>query len=390
MKLVISCILVVAMGILFWGCQSPEMTSARVYIQQKDYPAALEQVRIAEEKEPTNPDVFFLAGQLYAEMDSLVEMNQAFEKALELDSTLTKEIQNWRISKSEDVFEKAIKAGKREKWEEAIEHAKVAVLINPKFGDAWYNLGFYYQKNEQIDEAVKAFSRAYKLNPLDPTLTRIVASDDFKSENVDAAIEKLNNLIENGEPDVPIYTLLAQCYLAKDQPEKAEEALDKAEELDPDNPDLLFDRGVMYFAKKDFDKAAEYFNKTLEIVPESRDARYNLGFALFQGEQYEKATETSEQLIIDHPTDIEGWELYGLSLLRAGESDKGKAASVVAEALKELDDGLFEQSLAKLDQITAKYPQWCGPWAAMKVAAEETENADLKAKAEAGLAKCGG
>ncbi|MCD6532312.1 hypothetical protein J7K99_07705, partial [bacterium] len=46
----------------FWGCQSPEMTSAKVYIQQKEYDQALIQLKKEIEKNPTNAEAYFLAG----------------------------------------------------------------------------------------------------------------------------------------------------------------------------------------------------------------------------------------------------------------------------------------------------------------------------------------
>ena len=42
------------------SCQSPEVTSAKVYFQQNNLEAAEEQLLIALQKEPLNPEVPFL------------------------------------------------------------------------------------------------------------------------------------------------------------------------------------------------------------------------------------------------------------------------------------------------------------------------------------------
>ncbi|ERG89769.1 MAG: hypothetical protein J07HX5_01941, partial [halophilic archaeon J07HX5] len=47
--------------------------------------------------------------------------------------------------------------------EEALEHAERAVEIDPRFGQAWYNRGFFLNERGLAGEALAAFDNAVRL-----------------------------------------------------------------------------------------------------------------------------------------------------------------------------------------------------------------------------------
>jgi len=47
----------------------------------------------------------------------------------------------------------------------AIQSCETAIELDPKFGEAYYNLGIYYAMLERTDDSQRAFSAAVKLNP---------------------------------------------------------------------------------------------------------------------------------------------------------------------------------------------------------------------------------
>jgi len=54
--------------------------------------------------------------------------------------------------------------------DESIAAFKKTLEINPKYSDAYYNLGVAYAKKDQLDEAIKLLQKALEYNP-----------DDYKS-----------------------------------------------------------------------------------------------------------------------------------------------------------------------------------------------------------------
>ncbi len=389
MNLRIALLIVAVVSVVFMACQSAEITAAKVYVQQKDYTAALEQLKVAEKNEPANPEVFLLEGKLYADIDSFARMTEAFDRALELDSTLIKDIDSWRKDKRAKVFRKGQKAGENKKWDRAIEYTETSVMIDPTFTDGWFNLGYLYQEAGNKEKSKEAYIKTYELEPTNTIVAKQAAVFYYNDGKTDEAIEVLNGIIENGEADVETWTLLAKMFVSKGEQDKAEEMLDNAEALDPDNPNLLFDRGVAKFGQKDYAAAGSFFQKILDIDPTNRDALYNLSLSLFNQEKFVEAIGFAESLVKNNPQDRAGWAQYSLCLLRGSQVDKGKAADLVVQSIEAMEAGNLDEAIKNLEIVTKKYDKWCAPWAVLKVAYEENGDTDGSAKAQTGLDNCG-
>lgn len=94
--------------------------------------------------------------------------------------------------------------------EEALEHAERAVEIDPRFGQAWYNRGFFLHERGLAEEALECFDNAIRLG--------------FR--NADVLEEKAVALEEIGED------------------ERAEEVAAEAEELRKETEQELVDQGT--------------------------------------------------------------------------------------------------------------------------------------------------
>ena len=87
-------LLTIIFTILFTACQTPEMTSAKVYFQQDNIEKATEQLLIAKQNEPSNPEVpWLLATKVYlpkkewakarAELDLCVKIDPTYKEKAE-------------------------------------------------------------------------------------------------------------------------------------------------------------------------------------------------------------------------------------------------------------------------------------------------------------------
>jgi cytochrome c-type biogenesis protein CcmH/NrfG len=79
-------------------CGSAELTSARLYLQQKEYARAEESLIREVQKNPSHEDAWFLLGQVRLEMKKYIEANQAYDKALALSDVHKKEIQQNKLA----------------------------------------------------------------------------------------------------------------------------------------------------------------------------------------------------------------------------------------------------------------------------------------------------
>ncbi len=334
----------------FWGCQSAEMTSAKVYIQQKEYDQALIQLKKEIQKNPTNAEAYFLAGQLYGEMDSLDKMVEMFNKAEELDTSYKSEIEKWRRSKSAEAFNKGLKAWKRKKdLDESLKWTYMAIKIDSTNVNAYKNLGFLYQQKQMkfeqegnkdsaqyyIDKRIEIYRKAHFMDPEDEELAAILAAL-YTAENMpDSAISILKPYIGKAK-SAKVYSAAADAYDQLGDTEKALEMLTHMEKLDPNDPGVLFDIGVRYYNMKKYDKAAEYFDKVLALNPDDANALNNKGLALFNAGKLDEAEKVFVELVKKKPDNPDYW---GALAVTWAKMEKGKKATIAFDIQKALESG---------------------------------------------------
>lgn len=68
-------------------------------------------------------------------------------------------------SQAKSYFEQGRAYSKKKSWDLAITAYQQAVRIEPKFAEAWNNLGYCYRKVKQFDKALDAYKQAISLKP---------------------------------------------------------------------------------------------------------------------------------------------------------------------------------------------------------------------------------
>ena len=355
-------IIVVLAG--FYGCQSPEMTSAKVYLQQKDFPAALQQLKLEIKKNPTNAEAYFLAGQIYGDMDSLEQMIAMFKKAEELDTSYKEEIRKWRMGKSAESLKKGIKAYKKKDLDNAINWTILAIKVDDKNIDAWKNLGFLYQEkmvvlsDKGLEDSVKyysekrleAYKHAYELNPKDEENARIYGGFLLEKGLADSALKVIKPFLTESK-SAELNLLAADIYRHKNDTSKSLEHLKRATQLQPDNPKILFDIGVIYYNLENFDEAMKYFKKVLELQPDNLDAKMNYILCLFYAKKYQDAERELINLLEKQRDNKDAWEILSITW---GAQKKTKKAKIADQIFKALSAGEKE----KADELIKKLKLW--------------------------------
>ena len=140
------------------GCQSTALRSAKIYIQQDNWPAAKEQLLAAVAVTPEDAEAYCLLGVAYGRGAQAIhptdyEAARCYLRALELDP---KEV---RVKR--DLAMARLKLGL---LEEALPRLEDVTGETPGDRDAWYWLGHAYANLNRIDESEKAFARAAALD----------------------------------------------------------------------------------------------------------------------------------------------------------------------------------------------------------------------------------
>ena len=89
--------------------------------------------------------------------------------------------------------------------EEALEHAERAVELDPRFGQAWYNRGFFLNERGLAEDAVNAFDNAIRLGYRSADLLeeKAIALEQLgEDERAEKAAEQAEAIRSEGEQDL--------------------------------------------------------------------------------------------------------------------------------------------------------------------------------------------
>ena len=125
----------------------------------------------------------------------------------------------------------------------ALEYYNAALEVYPESIEAWYNIGWFYQKRGDIDNAQATYRR---LNQIDSTYAEGYYNQGYIQ------------LINIGNVDSAIFFF------------------DKAVYFDPEYYKAYNNLGLCYEKKKDYNEARKYYQKAIEIYPDFQLAKDNL------------------------------------------------------------------------------------------------------------------
>lgn len=193
------------------------------------------------EKEPNNGEIYFKRGYLCHYM-----LKENCNKALQDFNTAIK----YSYCSELLYFARGYYNMELKNYLDAIEDYKQLLKLAPYKDYYWgvsRSLGFCYKKNEQYNEAIKAFSKAIELYP-----------EKYKNEF----------LFQRG-----------LCYEINGQCDEAIKDYTKTIELDNLEKEAFLHRGRIYFENKNYKKAFADFDEYLKLDPDNVEVQYDKRFA---------------------------------------------------------------------------------------------------------------
>lgn len=151
---------VTAASLAFVGfqCSSAEMTSAKLYIQRKEYQNAEAQLQKEVAKNPKNEEAWVLLGKIRYELKNYKGMKDAFVEAEKAGVKFKKETDGITLKTWGDLFNQGVeelnKATDSASYDVAIETYKLAMYIMPDSVVNQQNLGLAYYRKGDYDNAI--------------------------------------------------------------------------------------------------------------------------------------------------------------------------------------------------------------------------------------------
>jgi tetratricopeptide (TPR) repeat protein len=254
-----------------------------IYMRQKNWKRALEELRTAEKLAPQIPGIRFDIGLVYY---------------------------------------------RQGKYHEAIAPFESVLRDKPDWTQARHLLGLCYLSEERFADAATAFESLWTGSNSDLSYLYVLAVAAGSAGRHDLEERALARLLEVGEKSASLHLLFGKTYLSGGDDEKALSELDKAAANDPKLPMVHYNLGIVYKRRHDYEKAKEEFLKDVAVEPDVAVNYDELGTISLDLEQNDEAQRYFEEALKRNSQLPASW--YGLAKIE-------RAAKRYPQALKALD-----------------------------------------------------
>ncbi len=343
-------------GITFTGfqCGSAESTSAKLYIHNKDFPAAEKSLLKELEKAPNNAEAWFLLGDVRRQMGDYKGMVSAFDRSLQINKTWESNITAsranvWVTSLNQGValFNKSRSApadSANALCQKAVESYKTALVVNPDSTVTYHHLAVAYMAMDSVDHEITYLKMGLE-RKRDPDNTEMLMRAFLKKaekslESKDTAICKneLATAIEviSGERAIDghnkildttfsdIHSELGTICLRQDSLETAVRHFDIALLSDSSSQGALLNGAI----------ACIKWGAGIQEASKANKSPKDQGLESSYKEKYQHGVSMLEKYVQLKDDNASAWEILGTTYGYLGKQKEAQVAIKKADALK--------------------------------------------------------
>jgi tetratricopeptide (TPR) repeat protein len=323
---------ILLLGLFFSGyqCASTEITSAKLYIQQKNWDKALEVLQKDIDKNPNSDEGYYLLGFVHGEKGNYSEMINAYNKSLNISKKFEKEISDSRKYFWANTFNRGVSFFQRGNntadtdsmmiyYDTSIKEFKSAIIIEPDSADTYKNLAFVHLSKGDNDSAIPQLEKLIELEKAVEGYRFLgeiyyvkgmnLRSQEKESE-ANANFEKAVEILKEGNklyPDDQEMSLaLSNSLINLGNTQEAVGLFKKAVETNPEDKYNRYNYGVVLLTVDEYEEAEQQFLKALELDPEYNNAIFNLGVTYLRwGSYINKKAEDEGKITTEYLTKYE-------------------------------------------------------------------------------------
>ncbi|MGE5215380.1 MAG: tetratricopeptide repeat protein [Chloroflexota bacterium] len=159
---------------------------------------------------------------------------------------------------------------------QAIEHFRTALRLNPAYEPAYNNLGYAFSTMGRADEAIEQFRKVLTLNPTNVDAHYNLGAALAKKGLSDQAVKEYVLALRLKPDDIGARNNLGIEYDKLGLVDEAIVEYQKVLALDPEYVEALYNLGVAFQQKRLFDQAVKQYQTALKLNPKYAEAHNNL------------------------------------------------------------------------------------------------------------------
>lgn len=383
-NLVLWGMLIIALTFLGFQCSSTELTSAKLYIQQKNWDKAIESLQNEVQKNPKSDEGYYLLGTVYSELDQADKMMEAFNNSLAISDKFASKIQEYRaynwannFNRGVNLFQRGTKTTDKDSskmyYDLAIDAYKKAIIFEPDSGETYRNLAFVYLSTNRTEESIEPLKKLIELEQAEEGYQYLgdvyyamgantmnafknngnvedsIKAMDYYNKAIATIQEGLRKFPDNSEMQLTS----TSAFIGAGRIDEAITASKTLVEAEPNNKIFRYNYGVLLLNTERYAEAEAELKKAIEIDPEYENAIYNLAVtyvkwgtamnkeAEAQGvisedykQKYQAALPYLEKVVEKDPTNVQIWELLGKVYSHLGMNEDANNAFKKADELR--------------------------------------------------------
>jgi tetratricopeptide (TPR) repeat protein len=257
----------------------------------------------------------------------------------------------------------------RAKLEEKIACYRRQISQEPRYADAYTNIGEASRRLGEVAAAKQAHEKALQLNPRLQEAKLGLALVEQQSGDSKAAIEKIQEIVAQKESATAYFYQGTALHQQAKLPE-AETAFRKALEQDPSYAEARVNLGLILNQQGKFDAAVNEFKQAIRNKPKLAEAHFNLGVTLQAQGQLEPAIAAYREAINIDPNNAEANYNLGIALNKQGKAAEAMAAYKQAISINPdyakayvklggnlTDEGRIDEAIASLQKALTLNPK---------------------------------
>ncbi len=375
-------------------CGSAESTSAKLYMQRKEWSAAELALMKEVENNPANAEAWYNLGQVrlrkgeqsldaknYAQFKTdLSNMVYAYDKSLGVSPDYQPQIQTERLfawqkalNAGVELFNRSIKAAEGEApglRAQAVQLYDVAIAVNPDSLLPYKNASIALQADGLTDRQLPYLQKARKISTDTEILSLLIQiyidrGDKLKAggdergamESYDLALADLKVARASAPDNTELLNAMIDLYIKVGRAPEAIPLMEEGLKTDPKNRDYHYNLGVLLMQSGKLPEAIGHFDAALDADPKYDFALQNAGTANLKiademkrasqsddpkkagqnrayVEYFKKAASYFQRLTEIRPDDPNAWDFYGSACANGGMLKEAEAAIAKADALR--------------------------------------------------------
>jgi tetratricopeptide (TPR) repeat protein len=252
-----------------------QLLKAELFITEKRYDEALKILNYLEQIHTEKSDVLYLVGQIFFNKGDLISADENFKKAVELCTEDKSELL-YRISSIYFV---------EEELNTAIRYLLEAYKFDPKHFATLFDLGYSYEKINEIDKSYYYYNKLLDLYPFTQNVWYNLGIVLTKQGKFDDAIEAYDYCLAIDPEYNSAYHNKANTLASIERYKEAAAVFQELVLLEAENPRVYCSLGECYEKIEKYEQALEMYNKTISIDPAFAEAYYGIGIIMNERKQ---------------------------------------------------------------------------------------------------------